>query len=97
MVICKLGGPLKAIGRKASVIRVAGTRQARKIAIRRPPLRHSAPRRAQVCGDRIVAKVLPRLAFRHLPGASNDVIALFAITYTFPLNDIMDRNVGYDW
>jgi hypothetical protein len=37
MVICKLGEPLlKAIGRKASVIRVAGTRLARKIAFGGP-------------------------------------------------------------
>jgi hypothetical protein len=41
MVICKLDEPLKAIGLKASVIPVAGTRQARKIDIRRPPLRNS--------------------------------------------------------
>jgi hypothetical protein len=94
MVMCKLAEPLKAIGRKVSVIRVAGTGW-REIAIRRPleTLRLCAA--ACLGSVEIVAKVLLRLAFHHLPAAFNDVSALFTITYTVQVNDIMDRNVGY--
>jgi hypothetical protein len=74
-------------------IRVAGTRQARKNAIRRPFETLCA--RGLPGFVEIASKVLPRWAFRRLPAAYNNVSTLFAITYTFHLNDIMDRNVGY--
>jgi hypothetical protein len=95
--MCKLAEPSKAIGRKVSVIRVAGTGWRAKLPFGGPLRPLDTLRRGLPGSVEIVPKVLLRLAFHHLPAAFNDVIALFTITYTFQMNDVMDRNVGYDW
>ena len=90
----RLGEPLlKAIWRKASVIRVAGTRQRAKFPFggRSDILCHDLPGFVK-----IVAKVLPRLAFRRIPAVLNAVSTLCIIPYAFRWNDIRDCNVGYD-
>ena len=84
---------LKAIWRKASVIRVAGTRLRAKFPFggRSDILCHDLPGFVK-----IVAKVLPRLAFRRIPAVLNAVSTLCIIPYAFRWNDIRDCNVGYD-
>ena len=85
-----------AIGQKASasVIRVARNKTGAQNCHSEAPL-ETLYAAAYLGLVEIVAKVLPRLALRDLPADRNNVIALFAITYTLHLNDIMDRHVGY--